>query len=70
MLRFFLHILTDWERNLLDYSKAHPDVTVIDRVDGIRALQNRSTMLSALSGEGIMLQVGGLQCLCLCVCGS
>mmetsp|Transcript_15093 Transcript_15093/g.40824 ORF Transcript_15093/g.40824 Transcript_15093/m.40824 type:complete len:443 (+) Transcript_15093:139-1467(+) len=46
----------EWERNLLDYSKAHPDVTVIDRVDGIRALQNRSTMLSVLNGEGIVLQ--------------
>ena len=51
------HGHTEWERNLLEYSKTHPDVTVIDRVDGIRALQNRSTMLSVLNGEGIVLQV-------------
>mmetsp|Transcript_10669 Transcript_10669/g.22930 ORF Transcript_10669/g.22930 Transcript_10669/m.22930 type:complete len:422 (+) Transcript_10669:247-1512(+) len=46
----------DWERNLLEYSKAHPEVRVIDRVDGIRTLQNRATMLSPLHGDGICVQ--------------
>jgi len=47
-----------WERNLQDYAHQHPGVTVIDRVDGIRALQNRATMLSVLDGQGIVLKVG------------
>lgn len=51
-------VLAEWERDLLEYSKQHPEVTVIDRVDGIRTLQNRSTMLSPLHGDGILVKVG------------
>lgn len=46
----------EWEANLLEYVKQHPNVKVIDKVDGIRTLQNRSTMLTALHGNGIVLQ--------------
>jgi inositol-1,3,4-trisphosphate 5/6-kinase/inositol-tetrakisphosphate 1-kinase len=41
----------DWESNLLSYAKANPNVKIIDRVDGIRTLQNRATMLSPLSSS-------------------
>jgi hypothetical protein len=47
----------DWERNLTDYCRQHPDVAVIDRVEGIRLLHNRATMLTPLQGEGITVQV-------------
>lgn len=46
----------EWEANLLEYIKQHPRVKVIDKVDGIRTLQNRSTMLTALHGNGIVVQ--------------
>lgn len=44
-----------WEHNLQGYTTAHPEVRVIDRVDGIRLLQNRATMLNVLNGNGIAL---------------
>jgi hypothetical protein len=59
---YFLHgclvSTAGWEKNLLEYCKLHPDVTVIDRVEGIRMLHNRLTMLTPLYGEGILVQVG------------
>jgi len=35
----------EWEAYLQQYMAAHPEVTVIDRVDRIKALHNRATML-------------------------
>uniref|UniRef100_A0A7S0RNW4 Inositol-tetrakisphosphate 1-kinase n=1 Tax=Chlamydomonas leiostraca TaxID=1034604 RepID=A0A7S0RNW4_9CHLO len=46
----------EWESNLLEYTRQHPEVTVIDHVDGIKTLQNRSTMLFPLQGEGIVVK--------------
>lgn len=43
----------EWERNLEEYMRYRPDTKVIDRVDGIRTLQNRATMLHPLQGVGI-----------------
>lgn len=44
-----------WEQFLQEYKAAHPEVCIIDRLDRIKALQNRSTMLTPLKGEGITL---------------
>jgi hypothetical protein len=44
-----------WEHFLHEYKAAHPEVCIIDRLDRIRALHNRATMLTALKGEGITL---------------
>lgn len=48
---------TEWENLLLDYVREHPGVKVIDRLDSIRNLQNRGTMLNSLCGEGILVKV-------------
>lgn len=45
-----------WEQNLMDYCKLNPRVKVIDRVLGIKALQNRSTMLKSLQGNGVTVK--------------
>jgi hypothetical protein len=37
----------------MSYLREHPEVKVIDRLDGIRTLQNRGTMLLPLQGDGI-----------------
>lgn len=59
LLAALLHmsLQTDWERNLDEYLRLHPGTTVIDRVDGIRSLQNRATMLLPLQSPGISLEV-------------
>lgn len=50
-----------WEQELRAYVAAHPRVVVVDRLDKIRQLHNRATMLRPLQGEGIVLtQVGPL----------
>lgn len=41
---------------LQEYKHAHPGVCIIDKLDKIRALHNRATMLTPLQGEGITLQ--------------
>lgn len=46
-----------WEHNLQQYTQKHPEVRVIDRVDGIRLLQNRATMLNVLNGNGMAFTV-------------
>ncbi len=48
----------EWERSLEEYMRYRPDTKVIDRVDGIRTLQNRATMLHPLKGVGICFKVG------------
>lgn len=44
-----------WEHFLHEYKAAHPEVVIIDRLDRIRALHNRATMLTPLKGDGITL---------------
>lgn len=56
--------LTDWELNLQRYVELHPEVRVIDSVDGIRTLQNRATMLAHLE-EPIVLQARLVSSLCV-----
>eukprot|EP00803_Ostreobium_quekettii_P003596 evm.model.scf_580EXC.4 EVM.evm.TU.scf_580EXC.4 scf_580EXC:20934-24793(+) len=51
-----LQLDTAWEDNLMKYTAANPDLKVIDHIDHIRTVQNRSTMLSAIDKEGIVLQ--------------
>eukprot|EP00803_Ostreobium_quekettii_P000576 evm.model.scf_964EXC.1 EVM.evm.TU.scf_964EXC.1 scf_964EXC:3156-11457(-) len=51
-----LHLDAAWEDNLLAYTAANPGLKVIDHIDRIRMLQNRSTMLSAIEKEGIVLR--------------
>ncbi len=46
-----------WESNLLDYAQQHPEVPIIDSMSSIRTVQNRSTMLSPLTGDGILIMV-------------
>lgn len=48
-----------WERNLKNYIHMHPDVTVIDRLEAIRTLRNRATMLTPLYGKGIVVNPTG-----------
>ena len=45
-----------WEQQLRQYVLDHPEVVVVDSIDKIRQLHNRSTMLRPLQGEGIVLQ--------------
>eukprot|EP00775_Hariotina_reticulata_P014719 gene14719-14887_t len=45
----------EWEAYLQQYMAVHPEVTVIDRLDRIKALHNRATMLRPLQGDGISL---------------
>jgi hypothetical protein len=46
----------DWEQQLRQYVADHPQVVVVDRLDKIRQLHNRATMLRPLQGAGILLQ--------------
>ncbi len=46
-----------WESNVHKYLQQHPSVKLIDRVDGIKTLQNRATMLSPLHGGGVNFKV-------------
>lgn len=46
-----------WERLLQHYMSQHPHVKLIDKLDCIRTLQNRATMLTPLTGNGIVIQV-------------
>lgn len=48
-------LLAEWEAYLQQYLAAHPEVKVIDRLDRIKALHNRATMLRPLQGDGITL---------------
>lgn len=56
-VRAALCMAAEWESNLLEFARQHPEVAVIDSVDGIRTVQNRSTMLSPLQGDGILIHV-------------
>jgi hypothetical protein len=44
-----------WEQQLRQYVSDHPQVVVVDRLDKIRQLHNRATMLRPLQGSGILL---------------
>lgn len=46
----------DWEQQLRQYVSNHPETVVVDRIDKIRQLHNRATMLRPLQGDGIVLQ--------------
>lgn len=46
----------DWEQQLLQYVRDNPQVVVVDRLDKIRQVHNRATMLRPLQGDGIILQ--------------
>lgn len=46
----------DFEKQLRDYKQTHENVKIIDSVDAIRPLFNRSTMLQPLQGAGILVQ--------------
>lgn len=54
-LLYFFH--AEWEANLTDYAKQHPEVIIIDHLERIKTLQNRSTMLFPVQGDGIVVQV-------------
>lgn len=46
---------TEWENNLREYTAANPDLKVIDDIECIRMVRNRSTMLSIIGQEGIVI---------------
>lgn len=46
----------DWEQQLRQYVSNHPETVVVDRIDKIRQLHNRATMLRPLQGDGVVLQ--------------
>lgn len=46
--------LLEWESELMEYSAAHPDTIIVDPIDRICILRDRSTMLSLLpSGDAV-----------------
>ena len=49
-------VTADWEQQLRQYVGNHPQVVVVDRLDKIKQLHNRATMLKPLQGDGILLQ--------------
>ncbi len=56
--------MTDWEALLEAYQAAHPTVPVIDDLQRVQLLNDRSTMLTPLDG-GITVEVGRRMCACV-----
>lgn len=47
----------EWEKELSTYQDLHPGTIVVDAPQAIRNVGSRSSMLAALGGNGIVLQV-------------
>jgi hypothetical protein len=50
-------LYTEWDNELLEYTRRNPRLLVVDSVPEIRKLVSRATMLDVLDNGGILLTV-------------
>ena len=48
---------TEWEEELVRYSRKHPRMRIIDSMDAIRPIMSRLSMLAPFDDHGIRLKV-------------